>query len=111
MAGDNDLLLLHFKRKSKKSGQVIEAECKRTNEGFVVLKGSHIESIDSESIPPGIKESRRKAQVDENGVLQEDVLFCSPSYVAAFVIGGHTNGLVDWKTSDGRTLKEIEGSE
>ncbi|EGW41748.1 GIY-YIG nuclease family protein [Desulfosporosinus sp. OT] len=110
IAEDNDLLL-HFKRKSKKSGQVIEAECKRTNEGFVVLKGSHIETIDSESIPPGIKERRRKATVDESGVLQEDVLFRSPSYAAAFVIGGHTNGLVDWKTSDGRSLKEIEGSE
>jgi len=110
MAGDNDLLL-YFKRKSKKSGQVIEAECKRTNEGFVVLKGSHIETIDSESIPTGIKERRKKAQVDENGVLQEDILFRSPSYAAAFVIGGHTNGLVDWKTFDGRTLKEIEGSE
>jgi hypothetical protein len=60
---------------------------------------------------PGIKERRRKAQVDENGLLQEDVLFHSPSYSAAFVIGGHTNGLIDWKTSDGRTLKEIEGNE
>ncbi|EGW40559.1 GIY-YIG nuclease family protein [Desulfosporosinus sp. OT] len=110
MTGDNNQLLF-LKRKSKKSGQVIEAECKRTNEGFVVLQGSHIETIDSESIPPGIKERRSKAQVDGNGVLQEDILFRSPSYAAAFVIGGHTNGLVDWKTSDGRTLKEFEGSE
>jgi len=58
-----------------------------------------------------IKERRRKAQVDENGLLLEDVLFHSPSYSAAFVIGGHTNGLIDWKISDGRTLKEIEGNE
>lgn len=106
----NDLLL-HLKRKSKKSGQVIEADAKRTNEGFVVLKGSHIETIDSDSIPPGIKESRKKVLIDENGILQEDVLFRSPSYAAAFVIGGHANGMTEWKTVDGKTLKEVENSE
>jgi hypothetical protein len=110
--GDNivseDSPILHLRRKSKKSGQTIEANCKQTSEGFVVLKGSHIETIDSNSIPLGIKERRKKAAVDDNGILQEDVLFKSPSYAAAFVIGGHTNGLTDWKTADGKTLREIE---
>lgn len=108
---NNDELLLYLKRKSRKSGLVIEANCKQTNEGFAVLKGSHIETIDSNSIPPGIKDSRKKAILDEDGILQEDVLFCSPSYAAAFVIGGHANGLTEWKTAEGKTLKEIENSE
>jgi len=103
--------LLHMKRKSRKSSQTIEADCKQTVEGFVVLKGSHIEPNDSDSIPPGIKEARQKAKIDEDGVLQEDVLFKSPSYAAAFVIGGHANGLTEWKTDDGKTLKDIENSE
>ncbi|WP_442323857.1 DUF4357 domain-containing protein [Aneurinibacillus aneurinilyticus] len=106
-----DELLLFLKRKSRKSGLVIEASCKQTNEGFVVLKGSHIETIDSESIPPGIKERRQKAKIDENGILQEDILVRSPSYAAAFVIGGHVNGLIEWKTKDGVSLKEIENNE
>lgn len=105
---ESNELLLHLKRKSRKSGQVIEANCKQTNEGFVVLKGSHIETIDSDSIPPGIKERRQKASIDDNGILQEDVLFSSPSYAAAFVIGGHVNGLTAWETAEGKTLKEIE---
>ncbi len=104
----DDGLILHMKRKSQKSGQTIEADCKQTSEGFVVLKGSHIETIDSDSVPPGIRERRKKAVIDENGILQEDELFKSPSYAAAFVIGGHTNGLNDWKTTEGKTLKEIE---
>jgi len=108
---DNRGLLLFLKRKTKKSGQVIEAQCKRTREGFVVLKGSHIETIDSDSIPTGIKISRAKAQIDDIGILHEDVLFNSPSYAAAFVIGGHANGLTEWKTTDGRSLKEIESDE
>jgi hypothetical protein len=105
---NDDKLLLYLKRKSRKSGITIEAKCKQTNEGFVVLKGSHIETIDSDSIPSGIKDSRKKAHIDENGILQEDVLFRSPSYAAAFVIGGHANGLTEWKTENGKTLKEIE---
>jgi hypothetical protein len=107
---DNEVLLLTMKRKSRKSGLVIEASCKQTNEGFVVLKNSLIEIIDSDSIPPAIKESRRKAEIDENGILLENVLFQSPSYAAAFVIGGHANGLVEWKNKYGKTLKEIESS-
>ena len=105
---NDDETLLFLKRKIRKSGQTIEAQCKQTSEGFVVLKGSHIETIDSDSIPTGIKESRQKASVDKSGVLQEDVLFRSPSYAAAFVVGGHANGLTAWTTADGKTLKEIE---
>lgn len=105
---DDDELLLYLKRKSRKSGITLEAMCKQTTEGFVVLKGSLIETIDSDSIPPGIKDSRKNAQIDENGILLDDVLFRSPSYAAAFVVGGHANGLTEWKTEDGKTLKEIE---
>lgn len=110
-AFSNDELFLYLKRKSRKSGITIDAKCKQTTEGFVVLKGSHIETIDSDSIPPGIKDKRHKAQIDENGILQEDVLFRSPSYAAAFVVGGHANGLTEWKTVDGKTLKEIENND
>ena len=107
----SDGLILRLKRKIRKSGQTIEAKCKQTVEGFVVLKGSNIERYDSDSIPPGIKEARKKAKIDEVGVLQEDVLFKSPSYAACFGIGGHANGLTEWKTDDGRTLKDIENIE
>lgn len=104
-------IILHLKRKIRKSGRIIEADCKQTIEGFVVLKGSQIEMNDSDSIPLSIKEARQKAKVDDNGILQENVLFKSPSYAAAFIIGGHVNGLTEWKTSDGKTLKDIENSE
>lgn len=106
---DNETeLILYLKRKTRKSGQLIEASCKQTSEGFVVLKGSHIETIDSPSIPARIKETRKNAKIDDQEVLQEDVLFNSPSYAAAFVIGGHVNGLTEWKTTEGKTLKELE---
>ena len=99
---------LYLKRKTRKSNMLIDATCKQTSEGFVVLKGSKIETIDSESIPKSIKAARMKATVDDAGILQENIIFKSPSYAAAFVIGGHINGLIEWKTNEGVSLKELE---
>jgi hypothetical protein len=74
----------------------------------VVLAGSQIERIDSQSIPIGIKKTRENVKISREMVLQEDVLFRSPSYVMAFVVGGHANGLTEWKTVDSVTLKNQE---
>lgn len=102
---------LYLKRKMKKSDQIIEAKCERTTEGFVVLEGSQVEMIDSPAIPTSPKELRKeliKANVIKGGILQEKQLFSSPSYAAAFVLGMNTNGRMDWKDKDGKTLKELE---
>ena len=102
---------LYLKRKMKKSNQIIEAKCERTTEGFVVLEGSQVEMIDSPAIPTSLKELRKeliKENVIKDGILQEKQLFSSPSYAAAFVLGMNTNGRMDWKVKDGKTLKELE---
>ena len=104
----DDEKILFFKKKIRKSGLITEAKCKQTEEGFVVLKGSMINTIDSNSVPPGVKKARNNAVIDNNGILQENVLFQSPSYAAAFVNGRSTNGLTAWKDKEGKTLKDIE---
>jgi hypothetical protein len=40
----------------------------------------------------------------------QDYEFSSPSAAAAIIHGGHANGLAAWRTSDGKTLKEIEAA-
>lgn len=102
-------LSLHLERTIKGVGKV-EADGVRTSEGFVVLQGSHIAAEDDDTIPAVLKEQRRKVSVVD-GVLQEAVLFSSPSYAAMFVIGKSANGLTSWKDENGRSLKEIENSE
>lgn len=102
-----DAALLHLERTVKNIGKV-EANGMQTTEGFVVLKGSKISPVDDDTIPASIKERRAKANLDENNILQEDLLFSSPSYAAMFVIGKSANGLISWKTADGRTLKLLE---
>ncbi|MFI3261224.1 MAG: DUF4357 domain-containing protein, partial [bacterium] len=58
-------------------------------------------------IPASIVQRRIDAKI-ENGILLEDELFKSPSYAAAFVIGGHINGLAYWKNEEGTSLKELQ---
>lgn len=104
---DEDLTL-YLTRSIKKSGITVKATCKQTSEGFVVLKGSLIDTVDADSLYPNVRERRLKAKIDSNGILQEDLLFSSPTYSAAFVIGGSANGLTEWKTIDGISLKQME---
>lgn len=82
----------------------------RTADGFVVKRGSRIASSLRKSCPEHIIKQREKnkACIDNNFILLEDILFNSPSGAAAFVCGASTNGNIEWKTSDGITLKEFE---
>ena len=101
---------LHMERTIKGVGKVT-ADGYQTSEGFVVLKGSHISPVEDDTIPVTIKECRRNAPIDKNGILKEDMLFTSPTYAAVFVIGKSSNGLTRWKTLDGKTLKSLEEEE
>lgn len=107
-------LILYLSRNSGKSNRLIEAKCKRTDEGFVVLKDSMIETIDSLAIPKSIKELREEC-IDKNdiidGRLVKNYLFNSPSYAAAFVLGTNANGRTSRKTEKGITLKDVEENE
>lgn len=104
----SDEVLFFIKRNSRKSKSFIEAQCKQTSEGFVVLEGSRIDMVDSPSIPKKVKEIRRKAKTDVNGILQEDKLFKSPSYAASFVLGSSANGKTEWRTIEGKSLNDLE---
>jgi hypothetical protein len=89
------------------------AKGKRTAEGFVLLKGSKINTEIAPSLSESVKRLRERyaSIIDSGGVLQEDLLLRSPSGAAQFVLGYQINGLTGWKASDGRTLKEVENSE
>jgi len=107
---DDEIAYLHLERTIKKVGKV-EADGSQTSEGFVVFQGSQISPEDDDTIPAVIKQRRKSASIDENGVLQEDMLFTSPSYAAMFVIGKSANGLTSWKTVEGKTLKSLENED
>lgn len=107
---DEELTLYLNRRITRDNNRETNGICKRTNEGFVLMKGSKISLSISNHIPESMRKKREKANI-ENGVLKEDILFKSPSYAAVFVIGGNANGLTEWKNKDGITLKELDKRE
>ena len=107
---DDDEPEMYLSRTIKKSSITVKATGRQTSEGFVVLKGSIISPDDDNTIPPGVKKLRQASQIDSDHVLQEDVLLGSPLSAAMFVIGKSSNGWTAWKTSDGKTLHDLENA-
>lgn len=86
---------------------------KRTSDGFVIYAGSMVSLSPTKSCPDTILKLREKLadKIDVSGAVKENLLLSSPSSAAAFVTYASANGNIMWKTSDGRTLKDIESSE
>ena len=80
---------------------------------FEVLEGSEIDmsrKCHSDNI-----EKQRQTAIQNGNIadiggkykLNVSVSFTSPSSAAMFVLGGSTNGWVEWKNKDGKTLDEL----
>jgi predicted GIY-YIG superfamily endonuclease len=87
-----------------------------TQEGFVVLKGSvgRRENVPSiigtagERLRERLLESGVMRADGDKAVFERDYLFKSPSMAALAVMGRSSNGWVDWKTKEGKTLDEVK---
>jgi hypothetical protein len=96
----------------------IEARGQRTATGFVVFRGSQAvieERPSARDRYPYVLSSRRQLIAEgtlmANGPVLEftkDAEFSSPSAAAAVIHGGSANGLIEWKTKEGTTLKELD---
>lgn len=53
------------------------------------------------------KGSDMNSFIDANNMLTEDILFNTPSGASSFACGASTNGNIEWKTSEGITLKSL----
>lgn len=83
------------------------------SENFEVLEDSEID-MSRKCHSTTIEKQRQTALANENIVcvdgkykLTVSVSFTSPSSAAMFVLGGSTNGWVEWKDKDGKTLDEL----
>ena len=80
-------------------------------DGFAVLKGSVITSFVTKSYPSGSEKKRsfllEEGIINESYVFLKDYVFNSPSSAAEIVMGRSANGLTEWKTKDGKILKEF----
>ena len=102
-------------------GKGIFAKGYEATQGFVVKAGSQAAG---ETVPSMQQHVRGmydlRLELISNGVLQtdngnyrftQDYAFKSPSTAAAVVLGRSSNGRIDWKDVQGRTLKELQEKE
>lgn len=94
-----------------------EARGHRTPDGFVVLAGSTavLQERKSANKWPYVLALRQRLiadgtliQKDGFYVFTKDFEFTSPSAAASVIEGGSANGLIEWRTKDGKVLKELD---
>lgn len=95
----------------------LAAKGKRTSGGFTVYAGSQAVL---EHRPSAKRIRKERDELVKKGILKQeknhllftkDIEFGSPSRAAAIIRGGASNGLLSWKNSAGKPLKEIEENE
>jgi hypothetical protein len=94
-----------------------EGRGRRTPDGFVVLRGSTavMQQRNSATRYPYLLTLRNQlidsgALVPKDGFYEftRDAEFSSPSAAAAVIEGGSANGLIEWRTEDGKVLKDLD---
>ena len=101
-----------------KDGNVAQARMQITENGYLLLKGSYIESVERQSFKTHIYHKIREKleaegvfeQSDVKGLLvaKENIPFKACSAAAAVAKNRATNGRSEWKLQDGTTLDEFE---
>ena len=80
---------------------------------FQVLQGSQINMSKLTNLE---KYNKQRTELQSNGdiksengiyILKTTLEFNTPSGASDFILGGSTNGWVEWKNKDGKTLDEI----
>lgn len=86
-----------------------EAEYDPETQKTIVLKGARVSpTIAAKEHFKGASAVQRKRTKYVNElILQENLAFRSTSTAACFIGGNSHNGLDDWKTEDGRTVREF----
>jgi hypothetical protein len=92
----------------------VYAEGEYTEDGMIVFKGSTCSKKETKAVGSWI--SGLRAQLIEEGILVADgnvyrfadhCIFSSPSAASGVITGRRSNGWVEWKFADGRTLNEV----
>ncbi len=95
----------------------LSAEATLTGGEFVVAAGArarnHWAGVDYATYRGLYEELRRTGVLVEQGdfcAFAESYAFSSPSAAAAVILGRSANGMIEWKTADGRTYKDLEAA-
>lgn len=108
---NTDTLLLHVSAKGVKATGYEDAR------GFVVCRGSQFVEHETPSTHEYLRTLRKDlvskgvvTPVDGHLQFTQDHVFTSPSTASGVILGRTSNGRDEWKTKDGRSLKQVQAS-
>jgi hypothetical protein len=98
-----------------KAARGADGQGEPTSDGFVVFKGSKAAATIVSSMTKNFINLRDKLisegiLLDKGDFLEfnDDYIFTSPSTAAVIIMGRNANGLSEWKSKNGKTLKDFE---
>lgn len=103
----NEAKILHTTRNSIHALGIYDGD------QFEVLEGSQIDmsrKCHSEKVEKQRQTAVQNGNIVKSGdqyILNVSIPFTSPSTAAMFALGGSTNGWIEWKSKDGKTLDEL----
>ena len=99
------------------SAKGIKASGYEDAKGFVVVKGSQLVKDEVQSIHQYMSTLRKDflaqgviADIGQSYAFTQDQVFGSPSTAAGVILGRTANGRIEWKNSEGSTLKQLQAS-
>lgn len=93
--------IYHMSRRLKRWGnKTARGRMQVVNGRYILLKGSDVCPNEGKGLFDAVRIKRESASIVDN-VLQEDVVFSSPTGPAVFVLGCSANGWTTWKTDGG----------
>ena len=96
----------YLKRKNDDTNAIGEFDV--SSGSFTVLKGSVVSANVSNTgkFRSAYSVEKQRAEYVKDCIVKKDIVFKSSSSAANFVTGTSTNGMIAWKTKDGKTFKE-----
>ena len=96
--------IYHMARKLKRwNNKIAKGNMQVADGKYILLKGSDVCPNEGKGLQDTLRIRRNTANIVDN-VLQEDVVFSSPSSAAVFMLGGAVNGWETWKTDEGELI-------
>lgn len=97
-------------------GPYAEGKGYESSKGFVVLKGGAKAKKEIAPASVGILQKKFDYFISEglfieegfSYILTQDYVFSSPSLAATQLLARNANGRIEWKTKDGKTLKDVQ---
>lgn len=94
----------YLKRKIKRNGnKAVEAKMIVKNGQYIIPKGTVISPTEAEHFADNMRLLRHSDAIKDY-VTQQDITFTAPSAASTFVIGGASDGWMDWKNQSNEPI-------